>query len=45
MNAKQSVALHLTEKEAAKKYDSDVGKVFAGLMSFTKEKEVNNVGE
>lgn len=33
MKAKQSVALHLNENEAAKKYDEDVGKVFAGLLS------------
>lgn len=33
MKAKQSVALHLTEAEAARKYDSDAGKIFAGLMS------------
>ena len=45
MNAKQSVALHLTEKEAARKYDTDVSKVFSGLMSLVpKEKGVNNVG-
>ena len=33
MKAKRLVALHLTEAEAAKKYDKDVGKIFAGLMS------------
>ena len=33
MRAKASVAIHLDEQEQAKKYDSDVGKVFAGLMS------------
>ena len=33
MRAKASVAIHLDEHEQAKKYDSDVGKVFAGLMS------------
>ena len=33
MKAKQSCALHLTELEAEKKYDSDVGNVFRGLMS------------
>lgn len=33
MQAKQSVAIHLTEKEAEKKYDTDVGRIFAGLMS------------
>ena len=41
IKAKQSCALHLTEQEAAKKYDADVGKVFAGLMSMI-PKEVNN---
>lgn len=47
MQAKQSVALHLTENEQAKKYDDDVGKVFAGLMGMIRQaqKEVNNVGE
>ena len=44
MQAKQSVALHLTEAEAAKKYDSDVGKIFAGLMSMI-PKDGENVGE
>lgn len=33
MKAKQQCALHLTESEAAKKYDKDVGNIFAGLMS------------
>ena len=44
MQAKQSVALHLTENEQAKKYDDDVGKVFAGLMGMIRQaqKEVNN---
>ena len=46
MKAKQACAIHLTEQEAAKKYDSDVGKIFAGLMSMIpKEKEVNSNGE
>lgn len=44
MQAKQSVALHLTEAEAAKKYDTDVGKIFAGLMSMI-PKDGDNVGE
>ena len=43
INAKQSVALHLTEAEAAKKYDSDVGKIFAGIMSMI-PKDGENVG-
>ena len=33
LKAKESVAIHLTEAEAAKKYDRDVGNIFAGLMS------------
>jgi hypothetical protein len=48
MKAKQSVRLHLTEQEQAKKYDADVGKVFAGLIGIIKreQKEVtNNNGE
>ena len=32
LKAKADVALHLTESEQAKKYDSDVSKIFAGLM-------------
>jgi len=41
MKAKQSCALHLTEQEAQKKYDKDVSRIFAGLMSMI-QKEVNN---
>lgn len=38
IQAKQTVALHLSEQEQAEKYDRDVGKIFAGLMSmFPKE--------
>ena len=44
INAKQSVAIHLTEQEQAKKYDEDVSKVFAGLMSMI-PKEVTTVGK
>ena len=44
MKAKQSCALHLTEQEAAKKYDSDVAKVFSGIMSMI-PKEVKQDGE
>lgn len=33
MKAKAQVKLHLTEQEAAKQYDRDVGNIFAGLMS------------
>lgn len=43
MKAKQSVALHLTDAEQAKKYDSDVGKIFAGIMGMIKDG--GNVGE
>jgi hypothetical protein len=44
LNAKQSVALHLTDQEQAKKYDADVGKVFTGLMSII-PKEVKTGGK
>ena len=48
--AKQSVALHLNEKEQARKYETDVSNVFAGLMGMIQkaqaaEKEVNTGGE
>ena len=33
LEAKQRVALHLTEAEAEKKYNSDVSKIFKGLMN------------
>lgn len=42
MKAKSSVALHLTEKEQERKYDKDVGNIFAGLMSMIKGSEQNN---
>ena len=47
MKAKQSVAIHLTEQEQAKKYDADAGKIFAGIMGMIKrdQKEVANNGE
>jgi hypothetical protein len=50
MKAKQSVALHLNEKEQARKYETDVSNVFAGLMGMIQkaqaaEKEVNTGGE
>lgn len=44
MKAKQSCAIHLTEQEQAKKYDADVGKIFAGLMGMI-QKEVKTDGE
>lgn len=37
MKAKQQVRIHLTDHEQAKKYEQDAGKIFAGLMSMTKE--------
>ena len=44
LQAKQSVALHLTDKEQEKKYDEDVTRIFAGIMSMIPKeiKEVNN---
>jgi hypothetical protein len=50
MQAKQSVALHLTDAEQERKYDADVSKVFAGFMGMIQkaqaaEKEVNKRGE
>jgi hypothetical protein len=51
MKAKQSVALHLSEKEQERKYDADVSSVFAGLMGMIRKaqaadaKEVNTSGE
>ena len=44
MKAKQQVALHLTETEAAKKYDKDVGNIFSSLMGMI-PKEVKQDGE
>ena len=44
IKAKQSVALHLTESEAAKKYDRDVSRVFSGLMSMI-PKDGEKIGE
>ena len=44
MKAKQSVALHLTESEAARKYDRDVGNIFSSLMGMI-PKEVKQDGE
>lgn len=48
MQAKQACALHLTEREQARKYEEDAGKVFAGLMGMIRraqEKEVIDNGE
>ena len=44
MKAKQSVALHLNEKEQEKKYDADVSRIFNGLLSMI-PKEVEQNGE
>ena len=45
IQAKQSVALHLSDREQEKKYDSDVGKIFAGLISMIPKEVTNNNGE
>lgn len=50
MKAKQSVALHLTEKEQERKYEVDVSNVFAGVLGMMRkaqaaEKEVNTGGK
>jgi hypothetical protein len=45
LQAKQRCALHLTETEAARKYEADVGKVFAGLLAMIPVKEVGTDGE
>lgn len=52
MKAKQSVALHLTEREREYKYDQDVTNVFKGFMSMIRkaeqaeqQKEVNDSGK
>ena len=44
IQAKQNVAIHLTEREAAKKYDSDVTKIFSGLMGMI-PKDGDTVGK
>ena len=46
MKAKQQCALHLSEPEAARKYDEDVGRVFNGLLGMIMaSKEVENNGK
>ena len=53
LKAKQSVALHLTESEQAKKYEKDVSKIFSGIFGMIKkaeaqaeaQKEVNEHGK
>ena len=48
MKAKQQVALHLTDREQAVKYENDVSKVFSGFMGMIRKaqaaesKEVSN---
>ena len=44
IHAKQEFAIHLTEQEQAKKYDEDVGKIFAGLIGML-PKEVKQDGK
>ena len=41
IKAKQQFRLHLTEAEAAKKYDKDVSRIFTGILSMMSPKEVN----
>ena len=47
MKAKQTVALHLDEKEREKKYEADVARIFDGLFAWAEaqKKEVNDVGK
>ena len=45
LKAKAQCALHLTEAEAEKKYDRDVGNVFAGLMSLIPKEVKQEHGE
>ena len=45
MQAKQSVALHLTDKEQAAKYDTDVSHVFAGLMGMMQKAQAAQAAE
>ena len=45
IQAKADVALHLSDEEQAKKYNEDVGKIFAGLMGMiAKGSETDNGG-
>ena len=44
LKAKQQHALHLSDAEAAKKYDADVGRVFAGISAML-QKEVKQGGK
>ena len=42
LKAKQQHALHLSEAEAAKKYDADVGRVFAGISAMLQKEVARN---
>lgn len=42
MQAKQQYALHLTDTEAAKKYEKDVSNIFKGVMGIIAKGEVMN---
>lgn len=44
MKAKQQCALHLSDAEAAKKYDRDVGNIFRGLIKMIPGEVVNDGG-
>lgn len=44
MKAKQQCALHLTDAEAARKYDRDVGNIFKGLIKMIPGEVVENGG-
>lgn len=45
MKAKQSVALHLNEKEQERKYETDVSNVFAGLMGMIQKAQAAETKE
>jgi hypothetical protein len=45
IKAKQAVAIHLTDTEQAKKYEQDVGKIFAGLMGMMPKEVTKENGE
>jgi hypothetical protein len=43
MKAKADLAIHLSDKEQAKRYQEDVGKIFTGLMGILQKGSENNV--
>ena len=45
IEAKQRYRIHMTEAEAAKKYENDVSKVFFGVMSMIPKGDENGNGE